>query len=141
MSTQQQIAIDNLNYHNDPRTGDQPEQGETIMLEDKDGDIEELKVPTVWVVCGLCDGEGKHVNPSIDAGGLTAEDFADDPDFMEDYMGGAFDVACNRCKGRTTVKEPDLSGLSDDQLAAYNRYQDDLAADEAMHRAELAMGA
>lgn len=33
-----------------------------------------------YVVCPVCHGEGKTMNPNIDAHGLTAEDFADDPE-------------------------------------------------------------
>lgn len=56
-----------------------------------------------WEICPLCEGHGKHVNPSIDASGLTSEDFAEDPDFADDYMSGAYDVTCNQCHGRGSV--------------------------------------
>lgn len=56
-----------------------------------------------WIVCPICEGEGKYVNPAIDSHGLTAEDFHEDPDFFDEYMAGTYDVTCNFCKGRTTV--------------------------------------
>ena len=37
--------------------------------------------------CYRCDGSRTMVNPSIDAGGLSRDDF-DDPDFEEAYFGG-----------------------------------------------------
>ena len=65
-------------------------------------------LPHRWEVCPLCNGEGKHVNPSIDCNGLTAEDFDEDPDFAEDYMSGMYDVQCRQCGGRTTVPVVDV---------------------------------
>ena len=52
-----------------------------------------------WLICPACKGEGSHVNPNIDAGGISAEDFYDDPDFFDDYMSGMYDVPCDACHG------------------------------------------
>ena len=65
------------------------------------------KGPFEWIVCNLCQGKGKVVNPSIDASGLTAEDFHEDPDLAEDYRSGVYDIPCARCGGRTTIPSPD----------------------------------
>lgn len=56
-----------------------------------------------WAICPLCSGHGKHVNPSIDASGISAEDFAEDPDFAEEYFSGGYDVTCAQCQGRGSV--------------------------------------
>lgn len=75
---------------------------------DHDGlyDDEPAPVKSVrWIVCPVCEGKGTHVNPDIDANGLTAEDFDEDPDFAEDYRSGVYDVTCYTCKGRTTVPD------------------------------------
>lgn len=60
-----------------------------------------------YEVCPVCDGEGKHVNPAIDGNGITgsemAEILADDPDFLDDYMEGMYDVVCRCCEGRRVV--------------------------------------
>jgi len=80
----------------------------TMWVEDDDdgGSFEEeVEVQLTWKVCGLCAGRGKHVNPSIDANGLTAEDFEDDPGFRRSYFRGDYDVLCHRCGGRRV--EPD----------------------------------
>ena len=58
-----------------------------------------------WIICPACSGNGTHVNPSIDAGGLTVEDFAGDPDFADDYFNGTYDVPCDVCKGNGKVRE------------------------------------
>jgi hypothetical protein len=76
----------------------------TLWFEDEDGGYEEtVDVPVTFVVCALCDGTGRHVNPSIDAHGLSREDFEDDPDFLEDYFNGIYDVICYLCKGANVV--------------------------------------
>lgn len=62
--------------------------------------------PYKWVVCDLCEGKSTVVNPSIDCCGLTAEDFRDDPDFADDYIGGCYDITCPRCGGRSTIPQP-----------------------------------
>lgn len=102
-----------------------------------------LRVPFRWGVCGTCNGEGKHVNPSIDAHGITAEEWERDwdPEEREGYMRGDYDVECAECHGRTTVPVPDLDALSpvarrlvDDAIASH----DDCAAIQA---AEMRFGA
>lgn len=52
-----------------------------------------------WQICFTCRGDGHVVNPNIDAGGLSAEDFLEDPDFAEDYRNGAYDIVCRTCEG------------------------------------------
>jgi hypothetical protein len=67
-------------------------------------------------------GEGTCVNPNIDANGLTAEDFAEDPDFAEDYFGGVYDVRCAACGGSGKIKQSHMATLrqhaADRRLAA-----------------------
>lgn len=64
-----------------------------------------------WVICTLCHGDGHHVNPSIDAGGLSADDLNDDPDFAEGYMRGDYDVTCARCGGSGKIREAELEAI------------------------------
>lgn len=56
-----------------------------------------------FALCPTCRGRGTHVNPNIDGGGLTSDDFADDPDFYDDYFAGNYDVSCSECDGRRVV--------------------------------------
>lgn len=75
-----------------------------------------------YQVCPVCNGEGKTVNPSIDAHGLTAEDFYEDPDFAEDYKSGVYDIVCNGCHGQRVVTQQRIKELQqnaeDRRLAA-----------------------
>jgi len=82
----------------------------------------EEKKMSHWIICPVCSGEGKCVNPNIDAHGLTAEDFHEDPDFAEEYFGGTFDEPCRPCRGTGKMKSDDLEKLEqaaeDRKLAA-----------------------
>lgn len=97
---------------------------------------EEIELPTRWEVCDVCDGRGTHVNPAIDCNGLTAEDFAEDPDFADEYRSGMYDVPCNRCGGRTTVLVVDADACAPEDLEAWRSVLNDRAA----ARREAAMG-
>jgi hypothetical protein len=74
-----------------------------------------------WVICTLCRGEGHHVNPSIDAGGLSADDMNDDPDFAEGYRRGDYDVSCARCGGSGKVREAELAAIHEREHANAQR--------------------
>jgi len=76
----------------------------------------ETDVPCIYEVCSVCQGRGKHVNPSIDYGGLSSEDFDQDPDFRENYFSGMYDVPCVSCKGNRVTPEPDYPSM-DKRLA------------------------
>lgn len=133
-------AIEDLNWSHDHRNCRRA-SAPVLYLSTEDGSTVEIALPTRWAVCPVCQGAGTHVNPSIDCGGLSAEDFDEDPDFAEDYMAGAYDVPCNRCGGRTTVPEVDVSRLSPELADAYERQCRDEAADRACELAEMRMGA
>ena len=83
-----------------------------------------IEVPLRWEVCPLCNGRGSHVDPNIDAGGLTREDFYDDPDFAESYHSGFYDVACYKCNGRTTTPVIDYNGLSPDKAELVKDFEE-----------------
>lgn len=72
------------------------------------GTYEEFTVrcPAKAGVCPVCQGKGKFVDPSIDSQGLTREDFEEDPDFKEDYLGGKYDKTCTTCNGRRVILVP-----------------------------------
>lgn len=97
----------------------------TIRIEtfDKDGDEVVLNLPAKFEVCGTCEGRGTHVNPNIDGNGLTAEDFAEDPDFEEAYFRGDYDVTCKTCHGARVVAEPDTARMTFGQKRALVRHR------------------
>lgn len=135
---QTRAAIENAAYYSDFRNqpgNDMP----TVILEND----REVKLPTKWDVCPVCDGEGKHVNPAIDCNGLTAEDFAEDPDFYDEYMSGTYDVTCNRCNGRTTVRVIDWDSpeITPEVHEMYLRQEREAEEIRACQRAERMMGA
>lgn len=73
-----------------------------VMNEDGSEEID-VEVPIIFEVCPTCEGKGTHVNPSIDAGGLSADDFMEDPDFTEEYVNGLYDVDCYECGGNKVI--------------------------------------
>lgn len=133
-----------------------------------DGDDEDklfLPFKFEYAVCGTCDGRGTHVNPSIDAHGISSDEFDDDPDFRENYFNGMYDVTCYECYGKRVVPniksvlpefkkrserrefnraleaklESDVASLSDNEIyALLEMHREDVAEDLAMMHAEMA---
>ena len=100
-----------------------------IYLATGEYDDDLVTVNLKYTVCGLCGGKGTHVNPSIDSHGLSAEDFAEDPDFAEDYFRGVYDQSCNECHGQRVVPTVDPERNPPDVI---KRIQE---AEEASYRA------
>ena len=110
----------------------------SVTVEDDEGEYEEtVTVHAKYEFCPTCQGRGQHVNPSIDANGLTAEDFANDPDFRDDYLSGTYDVDCYGCGGRTTILVPDTNRMNDDEKRLLNAHEEEDIAD-AEYAAECA---
>lgn len=129
------MSTDDLNYLNDRRTLG-PLKIPTVQNQQGD----ELVLPTKWALCDVCQGKGKVVNPGIDAGGLGGE-FASDPEFMEDYMAGVYDIQCRRCQGRTTMRVVDRSQCDKYLLDLIDQEEREEALIRAAEIAELAAGA
>lgn len=116
-------SIENVNYFNDPRTGNPAPDKITVWLS-HDAEVgpfyeEERELPTKFEVCSVCHGNGSHVNPSIDCNGLSAEDFYEDPDFAEDYFSGTYDVPCNNCGGKRVEAVIDEDRCTQVEIDAY----------------------
>ena len=78
-----------------------------------------------WIVCPVCAGEGKTVNPDIDANGISQEDFSEDPDFFEGYMAGMYDITCRGCHGKRVVTEERINELRENAADRRLRAQED----------------
>jgi len=130
--------MDNWNYMNDPRSNAESAydrynpRARTITInwtdynEENDEEIEKsLTLPARMEVCDLCGGTGSHTNPSIDAGGLSREDFDEDPDFEEEYFSGRYDVPCKQCGSKNVIPVVNEDVLSKEQREEYNKYLED----------------
>ena len=103
---------------------------------------EEVVLPTKRAVCSRCNGDGHHGNPAFDGQPLSYF-YDEEPDgqFAEDYFSGLYDVVCEECHGNKVVDVVDWDRLTPDQAEAYAAQLDQEAYDEAVSRAERAMGA
>ena len=101
----------------------------------EEGYEEEAELPAYYEVCSRCRGEGVHDNPNFN--GFTSEDFDDDPDFLDDYKHGVYDVVCTVCKGKRIVPVVDERKANPRLLKIYNDVQQQLAELEAIERSEM----
>lgn len=104
-------------------------------------EYESVAVKLRFEVCPTCDGRGSHVNPSIDCNGLSREDFAEDPDFAEDYFSGMYDVPCYQCGGENVALAVDRSRNSKAVLAVVDEWAKSADESRAEYLAERRMGA
>lgn len=137
------MSVHDRNYYLDPRVLAKNQNGLAICVTviDDDGSEVTYDLPTKWEVCHICNGEGKHVNPAIDAGGLSAEDFAEDPDLAENYFSGAYDVPCNGCGGMRVQKVVDEVKCDPALLEEYYRQEQENRDIDLAAANELMMGA
>ena len=139
--------IDEMNYHNDPRTQarlrgkwydnfDSRRMRCLVTTYDYDEDLEICGwLPVAYEVCTLCSGRGTHTNPSIDASGISQEEFDRDPDFEEDYRRGVHDVACYECGGQRVIPTLVEGNLSPEQEKLVYGLRE---REERAHAAEVA---
>lgn len=114
-------------------------QPPTLHIEHEDGSTEEKVLPSKWAICPTCDGDGKH---SHALGAFTREDMDyEGPDFMEDYMNGAYDQTCDVCNGSGKIRVLDENACSKEDLEAYTKWERDEAEFQAICRSERMMGA
>ena len=104
MSTYRNARMDNYNYWTDQRVvsslSAKPKLSKcrgfllyTIGEDEETGEPTTVRVPTTFCVCHMCRGRGVVTNPSIDAGGLTQEDFDEWSDSeVEGYFAGVRDM-------------------------------------------------
>lgn len=126
-------ALENYNIARDARSQG-PAERPVLYLED-----EEIELPMHWEVCPVCEGEGHHVNPAIDAGGLS-EEMMDDEEFLDGYQSGVYDVPCNRCEGKRVVPGVDWDALPPEHRKAYEAQLRADWEDEQERLSEIRMG-
>ena len=133
------MNLSDMNYAGDPRVTC-GEAKPPVLVEGEDGEIER-ELPWRWGVCPICDGKGTHVNPAIDAGGITGAEMDElGPDFQEDYLSGVYDVPCNLCGGRTTVPVLDEARCPKEDVEAYRRQEAERAQARRDEARAWAMG-
>lgn len=103
------------------------------FVETKDGDEEERErvIPSHFEVCERCCGRGVHDHSAF-ANGISGDEFAEDPDFFEDYRAGTYDVTCERCHGKRVVLVPDDSVANDPAILAHNEAERERAYERRM---------
>lgn len=106
-------------------------------------DEEDREVAIRMEVCGTCDGRGSHVNPSIDADGISSEEWAHEwgDEDRDAYLSGAFDVACAECGGARVVPVPDPDRNPAELLALLAERDEDRAQDARERAQERMWGA
>lgn len=102
---------------------------------------EDVEFPATYEVCSVCQGKGTYVNPNIDRYGLTGEDFAEDPEFHEDYVSGMYDVTCQQCKGRRVDMVIDYDRADPKDTELYDEYMEDFWRHQLELRSERMYGA
>ena len=142
------MSLDDYNHFNDSRTragrarkwydsfDESTMTAEVTVWDDDDEEISET-MPVKFEVCSLCSGTGSHVNPSIDSGGLSSDDFYDDPDFADDYRSGCYDVTCFECGGQRVTPEIDMGRLDARQKEVLKELEQ-RARDDAEYEALVA---
>ncbi len=90
-----------------------------VELDDGESEPREVGIPIEFGVCGTCGGKGRHVNPSIDAHGITGDEWAQwSPDEQEAYLSGGYDMDCHECGGKRVVPMPAEERLTAEQRDA-----------------------
>jgi hypothetical protein len=146
------MRYDDRNYYGDSRVQagmrgdwfkslDHKKMIAEVELTDEDGNEVVHVLPLHFEVCPTCEGRGTHTNPSIDCGGLSSEDFEQDPDFREDYFNGRYDVQCYHCHGDRVVPEIDREKADPEVLKALDERLDAEAEFRSIQESERRMGA
>jgi DnaJ-class molecular chaperone len=101
-------------------------------------DGSEIELPTKWVICSACAGEGKS---SAYLGAYTRDDMDEaGPEFMDDYMAGHYDRACDSCDGAGKVQVADRTRISKLNWREWEAQCRDDREIRGIERAERRMG-
>lgn len=100
----------------------------------------EILLPAKRIVCPDCDGSGTELCSGL-KGAVLSDDHTSDPDFMESYMTGDYDVVCSSCKGSNVALELDWASLSEKMKVRVNLQSEQESRDRAEADGERRMGA
>jgi hypothetical protein len=144
--------MEDYNYYNDSRVraGERAKWYKSLdtrrmcakvdMYDEEDNEVE-VEVPVVMEVCPTCGGHGTHVNPSIDAGGITSSEWEEwDEEDRDAYMDGRYDVTCYECGGKNVVPELDRERCDPKVLASLDKQAESRAESERESYYERMMG-
>lgn len=99
----------------------------------------EYRLPTVMEVCPTCHGRGRHVNRAIDGNGITRDEMDDlGPEFLDDYLGGIYDVTCEQCDGANVIEVADHERMTEQQALAWLEWREAEWEADAADRVERA---
>jgi hypothetical protein len=74
-----------------------------------------VKLPTKWVICSACRGEGSRA-----LGGQPVFDMDEwDEDSIDDYFGGRMDTRCDACEGSGKTPEIDFERIGSANIAEW----------------------
>lgn len=97
-----------------------------------------------WAICDHCNGDGRIPHPAF-SNGITASEWRDwDEDDRCNYMDGIFDTTCEKCKGRGSIKVPDVSRMTFSEKRELVILRQNMREDreiERIHAMERAIGA
>lgn len=128
--------IDERTNYPSPMESKSPEQEAVKVLREEF----DFNPPLKTIVCPSCDGRGTQ---TLGGASFTAEDFAEDPEFAENYMRGRYDEDCPECKGRNVIRvvnEEYLEQSNPEMLKEYHDIIKSIHQMDAEHRAEWRAG-
>lgn len=111
----------------------------TLPVPSEDAE-EDVTVPIRYIICTTCNGRGRHVNPSVDSNGISAEEFAEDPDFAEQYRRGDYDVTCYGCGGKRVQPMLDIDKITKELHARIDKHLEEREAYRRERVNEIARG-
>ncbi len=97
----------------------------------------EHELPACWAICTRCNGEGEHVNPSVDGHGITFDEWEEDWDDegREMYLNGGYNVPCEAaCKAGKVLVVDEHKCNAEPRKALLKRYNT-MLSEQARERA------
>jgi hypothetical protein len=108
--------------------------GKPVLYDDDGG---ERELPVRYEICDQCQGSGTS---SAYLGAFTRDELWDQgEEWVEDYVKGRFDRACETCGGRRVIEVVDRKKLSKADRKAWNEQCEEERSDRETSRMERLM--